>query len=197
MAAEWSADKGPEEHCLTEEVAQMRKLVLLAVGLVALVAVGFAVAKGPGQRSISAVSGTFAATNVSNSHTQTCTANGKTIVTTKARYAGTATGDVSLTGLITLDVTSTINTTDDLGTVNGKLRITTSGGKTDAQFAGVYSAGGVAGLASGHGQPPMRLVGNVSAGFSAGGGFTDGKIGGGTGGGDAVLVSPGGCPPGH
>jgi hypothetical protein len=174
----------------------MKRLVFVAAGLAALVAVGLAVAKGPGQRSIGAVSGTFTATTVSNSHTRTCTANGKTIVTTKAKYTGTATGDASLTGSITLDVTSTIDTTDDVGTVNGKLRIAGSG-KTDAKFSGVYAASSVAGFATGHGRPPMRLAGNVSAGFSAGGGFTNGKIGGGTDGGAAVQLGPGGCAPSH
>lgn len=124
------------------------------------------------------------------------TTDNKTIVVTKGTYGGTAAGDPDLAGPITLVARSVINTTDDVGLVTGKLRIdVASGGDTVAQFSAVYDHARLAGLATGHVQDPhAKLLANLSAGFSTGGGFSDGKIGN-TAGGSAVELASGKCEP--
>jgi hypothetical protein len=175
----------------------MRKLTLVSTVLVALVVAGLAVGKGlDGTKSAAAVAGTFTATTASNVQTRTCTtSDGKAIAVTHATYTGPAAGAADLTGAATLKVHSLINTTDDVGSVSGTLKIDTAGDKnTAAQFNAVYDHGNLAGLACGHSRDqPAKLLANLSAGFSAAGGFTNGKLGGGTAGGSAVFLGPGKC----
>src|SRR5262245_12657351 len=177
----------------------MRRLTFAAAVLGALVATSYAVAHGiEGAKSAKAVAGTFSATAASVS-TRTCTtSDGKAIVVTDGRYTGTATGDPDLTGAITLRARSTINTTDGVGVVDGRLRIDVASGRdTDAGFDAVYDHGTIAGLAAGRAHDPgAKLIANLSAAFAAATGFTGGKIGGGTAAGSAVeLSSAGGCRP--
>jgi hypothetical protein len=177
----------------------MRRLSFAAVVLVALIASSYAVAHGiEGAKSAKAVAGTFNAT-ASSVSTRTCTTtDGKTIVVTDGRYTGAATGDPDLTGAITLRAKSTINTTDGVGVVNGRLRIDVASSRdTEAEFSTVYDHGNIAGLAAGRAHDPSaKLIANLSAGFVAATGFTGGKIGGSTAAGSAVeLSSAGGCNP--
>jgi hypothetical protein len=176
----------------------MRKLALVAAGLVALVATGLAAAwSSDNGKSATAVAAKFDATTVGSSQTRSCTtSDGKTITTTKATYTGNATGASDLSGPITLDTRSVINTTDGVGTVTGKLKISATAGDTTAHFSLIYDHGNVAGLAEGHAATPdTKLLGNLSAGFSTTGGFSGGKLGGGTNGGSAVELGPGRCEP--
>jgi hypothetical protein len=159
-----------------------------------LAATGLAVGHGGGNDGTSAVAvaGTFGATTVSSTETKTCTSSaGKAIATTHATYRGTAAGAADLAGPITLDVRSAINTTDGVGLVEGKLRIDVASGRdTSARFTAVYDHGKLAGLATGKAHDPgMALVANLSAGFSAAGGFTDGKLGASAGGGAVEVAS--------
>jgi hypothetical protein len=180
----------------------MKKLALVAVGLAALVTAGLAVARGiDGYKSVSAVSGTFAATSTTGKiDSRTCTTtDGKTITSTRATYTGNASSvTADLNGPVTIDTRSVINTTDSIGEVDGRLSIAAGAGNTDLHFSSVYDHGNVAGLATGraatHG---VQLVGNLSAAFTAGspGGFSSGKIGGGTSGGSAIELGPGRCSP--
>ena len=172
-----------------------RTLILISSVVVALAATGYAVAQGfDGAKSVKSVTATFNATTASNVQTQTCTtSDGKTIVTTNGRYTGTASGDPDLTGPMTLDARSTINTTDNIGVVSGTLRIDVAGSDTRAHFDAVVSGGQLAGLANGGAHDPhVSLLANLSSGFTAAGGFTGGKLGG-TSGGGAVEVGPGKC----
>ncbi len=174
----------------------MRKVLLAIVGLVALVASSVAVAHGiGGARTASAVAGTFSA-SAGNVSTKSCTTtDGKSITITNGTYTGTATGDATLTGAVTIRTQSVINTTDDVGTVGGQLKIDVSGGSnTNAVFSAVYDHGSIAGLATGRGHQ-TALVGNLSATFSPTTGFTSGKIGGGTAGGSAVEFGSSSCKP--
>ena len=174
----------------------MRTLVLITAGLLMLTVTGLAVARGLNDgRSVKAGVGTFTATTVGDSQTRSCTtADGKAITSTSATYTGTATGAADLTGAITLQVRSTINTTDGVGVVNGRLKIAASAGDTNARFDAVYDHGTIVGLATGHTSTDnVRLLGNLSAGFTAAGGLTTGKIGGGTAGGSAVEIGAGKC----
>src|SRR5712671_6707651 len=120
----------------------MRKLTFAAVVLVALVAASYAVANGSeGAKSAKAVAGTFSATGTSTS-TRTCTTtDGKTIVVTDGKYTGVAAGDPDLTGPITLRAKSVINTTDNVGTVEGRFTIDAAGRNTDAGYSAVYDHG--------------------------------------------------------
>jgi hypothetical protein len=176
----------------------MRRLMLIVAGLVVLGSAGLAVAAGLNDaRSVKPVAGTFAATSTSGK-TRTCTTDdGKAIAVTNARYSGTAAGDPDLAGAIRIDARSVINTTDDVGTVSGRLRIdVASGNDTVAGFTAVYDHGKLAGLASGHAHDPrVKLLASLSAGFGASTGFSDGKLGGGTAGGSAVELGPTRCRP--
>lgn len=172
----------------------MRKLLWLGVAASALTAAGIAIADGIGTKSIKSVTGTFSATTVSKSSTRTCTNADGTFVLTNATYTGTAVGDPTLTGPALLKVRSLINTTKNIGTVNGAVRIDTAGKDTVAKLNAVYSGGQLAGLVSGKAGSNLRLLGNFSAGFSAAGGFTGGKIGSSSGG-AAVELQKGNCQP--
>ena len=176
----------------------MRKLTFAAVVLVALIATSYAVANGiEGAKSAKAVVGTFAATGTSTS-TRTCTTtDGKTIVVTDGKYTGLAAGDPDLTGPITLRARSVVNTTDNVGTVDGRFTIDLAAGKnTEANYSAVYDHGAIAGLATGKAHESNgKLVANLSATFSATSGFTGGKLGGGTSGGSAVELGAGSCKP--
>lgn len=178
----------------------MRKLMLFAVGLVALATAGIAVAHGieGGAKSAKAVAGTFSATTASKTSTRSCTTTeGKTIEVSQGRWTGAATGDPDLTGPITIEAKSTINTTDGVGVVEGALRIDVASGRdTRAAFSTVYDHGKVAGLAAGKAHDPSaRLLGNLSADFATATGFANAKIGGGTAGGSALELGPSRCAP--
>jgi hypothetical protein len=176
----------------------MRKLTYAAAVLLALSVTGFAVAHGiEGAKSSKAVAGTFAAAGGTTSSRTCTTTENKALVITDGKYTGTAAGDADLTGAITLRARSVINTTDGIGTVDGRLTIdVASGHNTDAAYSAVYDHGTIAGLASGKAHDPSaKLLANLSATFSAATGFTNGKLGGGTAGGTAVEVGPGSCKP--
>jgi hypothetical protein len=178
----------------------MRKLTFAAVVIVALVATSFAVAHGiEGAKSAKAVAGTFSATGTSTSSKTCTTTDGKTIVVTDGKYTGVAAGDPDLTGPITLRARSVVNTTDNVGTVDGRFSIDVANGRnTDAVYSAVYDHGAIAGLAVGKAhQPNSKLMANLSATFSAASGFTGAKLGGGTSGGSAVELGAGSCKPAH
>ena len=174
-----------------------RILAATVASAAALTATGLAVARNlDSNPNVRAVAGTFTATTASRVDTKTCTTtDAKTLVTATGTYTGAGLGDPDLTGNATLRVHSTINTTDNVGVVSGTLRIDVASGRdTQAQFTAVYSGGSLAGLAVGHAHDPAaKLVANLSAGFTTSGGFTSGKIGGGTSGGAAVELGPGRC----
>lgn len=173
----------------------MRKLVWLSITVVALVASGVAIAHGFDSKSVKAVSGTFTATTASNVRTSTCTGtNNDTYVSSSGSYAGTASGDPTLSGPVTINASSLIDTTTNVGQVNGQIRIGSGSTQAAAQFTAVYSGGTLAGFTIGRiSNPDATLYANVSAGFSATGGFTSGLIGGGTAAGSAIEVSSGSC----
>jgi len=178
----------------------MRRLTFLAIGLVVLATAGLAVAKAVAPtNSITSVTGTFTAMTVQQigKPTSCATSDGKTLVTAKARYSGVAAGDGNLAGPITLDARIVANATDNIGVVDGKLRIHVASGETAARFTGVWASGKLVGFATGHtGDPHAKLFANFSSGFAPATGFTGGKIGAADGG-SAVEVGPGKCAPKH
>jgi hypothetical protein len=175
----------------------MRKIVWITAALAALVGAGVAVAHQIDTKSITQVSATFTAATPSVVKTSTCTGSDGTYTKTDATYTGTSTStDPNLNGSISIDTDSLLNTTTNVGTVTGRIRFG-SGNGNSTQFTAVYSSGNIAGLASGHegGDSGTQLVANLSAAFSTTGGFSSGKLGGGTTGGNAVELSQGGCKP--
>jgi hypothetical protein len=173
----------------------VRRLIYALVAAVALAAAGLAIAGSGSPQAIRTVGGTFSATSVSDSRTQTCTNADGTFTFTTARYTGIATSsEPSLNGPIALQVRSAINTTKKVGTVDGALRIdVASGRRTEARFSAVFVNGQLSGLATGQAHDPnSRLVANVSADFGPTAGFGNGHLGG-TSGGGAVQLQPGRC----
>jgi hypothetical protein len=179
----------------------MRRLILsITAGLlflgagVAYANFGFGDSNGS---TVKAVLGTFSTGAATNPSTQTCTGTDNlTYTVTRATYTGTAPSgsgvDPSLTGNVTINALSVINSAG-VGTVKGTIQIdTSSSAHTTLGFATVYSSGAIAGLAAGRTSAGDGLLGNVSATFNATSGFSNGKIGG-TSGGNAVLLSRGGC----
>jgi hypothetical protein len=177
----------------------MRRLISITAAGLALLAAGIAVAHEGGSKSVKQVAATFTATTGSNVQTSTCTGSDNVTYTrTRGRWTGAAAttlpaGDTSLTGNATVDAQVIVNSSGD-GFVSGKLRID-GANHTSAWFEGVISGGShIAGLAEGHGSAPWsRLVANFSADWSSAGGFTIGKLGGGAAGGNAVVLTSGGC----
>lgn len=175
----------------------MRRLTFIAAGLAALLVTSIAVAHGIGAKSAKTVAATFQATGSSTSSRTCTTTDGKSITITDGRYTGTASGDPDLTGALTITARSVINTTDNVGVVDGQFRIDVSGGRdTFANYSAVYSANNIAGLATGAARSPgARLLANLSAGFNPSSGFSSGMLGGGTAGGNAVEIGPARCAP--
>ena len=174
----------------------MRQLLLIVTAGSALAVAGVAVGKGIEVQSVKQVSATFTATSVTNSSTRTCTNSDGTFAITRAEYTGIATSsEPTLSGQIRLNVQSLINTTKNLGTLSGKLRIDTASSRdTTARLDAIFANGQVHGLASGRVKDPSAsLLGDVSAGFTAAGGFTNGKLGGTDAGGAAVQLLRGAC----
>jgi len=179
----------------------MRRLIMITAAGLALLGAGIAVAHEGGSKSVKQVAATLTATTGSNVQTSTCTGSDNvTYTTTRGRWTGTAAttlpaGDTSLTGNATIDAQVIVNSAGD-GFVTGKLRID-GANHTSAGFEGVISGGShIAGLAEGRGSAPWsQLVANFSADWSSAGGFTNGKLGGGTAGGNAVVLTSGGCKP--
>ena len=180
----------------------MRRLILsITAGLLFLGAgaayanFGFGDSNGS---TLKAVLGTFSTGAATNASTQTCTGtDNATYTVTRATYTGTAPSgsgvDPSLTGNVTINALSVINSAG-VGTVKGTIQIdTSSSGHTFLGFATVYTNGAIAGLGAGRTSAGDGVLGNISATFNATSGFTYGKIGGGTSGGNAVLLSRGGC----
>lgn len=179
----------------------MRRLILITAAGLALLGAGIAVAHEGGSKSVKQVAATFTATSGSNVQTSTCTGSDNvTYTSTRGRWTGTAAttapaGDTSLTGNATVDAEVIVNSAGD-GFVSGRVRID-GANHTSAWFDGVISGGShIAGLAEGRGSAGWsRLVANLSADWTSGGGFTNGKLGGGAAGGNAVVLMSGGCKP--
>ena len=178
----------------------MRKMILASVAGLLLVCAGVAVAHGFDSKAVKQVSATFSATTASNLRTSTCTGADGSYAKSVATYTGSAvSSEPSLNGPARIEASSFVNTTTGVGTVSGQARIdTTDGRHTSFAFEGVLTHGSVVGLAEGRSRPgrdEVKLLANLSADYSAAGGFGNGKLGGGTAAGDAVLITSGGCHP--
>ena len=173
----------------------MRRIILAAVAAVALAAGAIAIA-GPPASGTTAVTATFAATSVSHLTTRTCTGPDGSYQFTDAQYSGTvSSSDSRLNGRpIKIHAHTVYNTTKNLGTVRGDLRIdTTSAGQIKAKLVAVDTSGTLGGSVDGHAGRGTSLVGTLSGtNFNPATGFASGtSIG--TDGSGAVLINPKPC----
>jgi hypothetical protein len=173
----------------------MKRFVVAAAALGALVATSVAVANGWRAADVSAVSATLTATTPTNVKTSTQTCNGQTIEITTGRWSGTATSTTAdLAGPAHLYVKSVYNVTKNLGWIEGKLKIEASDGKSVAHITGINSNGTIDAWLRGHaGKGDGGLLGSLTGTFSKTGGLTAGAIGSGSGADAAILVNPVRC----
>ena len=160
----------------------------------AVAAVGVAAATRNTQTT-QAAAADFAAGSVSKTSTQTCTGGDGTYQTTTATYTGTAmSSDPRLNGTLTIRASSVVNTTTNLGWLEGSLRIRgTNAGASGTIHAAIANGAAVGSLVGEGSHTQARLVASFSAPFSPAGGFGTGKIGSGSAAGAGVLFTHGDC----
>ncbi len=170
----------------------MRKLKWIAItALVGLTAAGVAVAVMP--KGISSATATFDTTKAAQTKTKTCTGADGTYELTKGVYTGTATG--ALAGNVRIRFHSTVNTTEDLGLLKGKLTVRSGGEgsqlKAKANLTAVINNGNVSGFLTGRVRDAGALLANFSANLS--GNDFDGQLGSGSATNTAILFAGTGC----
>jgi len=165
-------------------MSRKRVAAPVALALVALLAAGVAVAAHRRAQVTQQAAATFAATSVTHTSSQTCTASDGTYTETTATYEGTATSDdARLAGPLVIRAHSVVDTTTGLGWVDGTYRVRggdgngNASGNLHAAIAGGDAVGTVAGETDG---PQGRLVATFSSGFTASGGFSSGTLGSGS-----------------
>jgi hypothetical protein len=171
-----------------------RIAVPIALVAAAVAAAGVAAATRHAQTT-QAAAADFSAGSVSRSHSQTCVSSDGTYQLTTATYTGTATSsDARLNGTLEIRASSVVNTTTNLGFLDGTLRVrgtnTGASGTIHAAIANGTAVGSVSGQGS---RPEAKLVASLSAAFSPAGGFASGKLGAGSTGGAGVLYTRGEC----
>lgn len=162
-----------------------RPLIVGCVAGAALIAASAAVAHLT-LNGTETVAATFTAPR-DRAATRTCSGPDGVYELAGGRYEGEADSSTpALDGRIRLDVTTIYNTTERIGRIAGNVRINRSGsgsGDFRGRLVGTLTAGAgdtrvVDGFVSGRvGGHVADLFGNVTASFTAAGGFTAGKIG--------------------
>jgi hypothetical protein len=124
--------------------------------------------------------------------TKNCTGSDGAYTITVGRYEGTmASTNPALSGKVRIDVHSVYNNDEKAGWMRGKLRVEGTDSRAAADFSAVNLDGNVEGLLSGRaGSPKAGLLANFSATFGSGG-LTDGKLGTGASGNEALLFNRG------
>jgi hypothetical protein len=167
----------------------MKRMKFWIGGMIAALTIaGVAVAAGAQTDTPSA---TFNAT-AKRVATKNCTGNDGAYSITVGRYEGTMTStNPALNGPVRIDVHSVYNNDEKAGWMRGQLRVVGLSGRAAADFSAVNLDGNVEGLLSGRaGSPKAGLLANFSATFGSGG-FTDGKLGTGASGNEALLFNRG------
>jgi hypothetical protein len=167
----------------------MKRLILFAAALSALVAASAAVAHLRAG-DVTQVSATLSAATAANVQTRTLTCDGQTIEITLGHYSGTATSTTTeLNGPVDLFVKSTYNTTKKLGWVDGWVKVRGSDRRTRAGFTAINVDGKLDGWLRGSASHRGGvLFGSLAGSFSKTGGLTDGTLGTGTGTNAAVIA---------
>src|SRR3954468_11239814 len=174
----------------------MKRMKFWIGGVVALLAVTGVALAGQGANTATP-SATFVA-SAKRVDTKSCQGGDGKYTITRGRYEGTFTStSPALNGPARLTVRSVYNNDESAGWVTGELEIRngTAPGRTQARFSAVNLDGNVEGLIVGKSGPPRaNLLANFAATFdqSSSGGFTDGKLGSGASGNEALSLG-GGC----
>ena len=160
----------------------------------ALVAAGVATAWSR-QQQTQAAAASFTATSVSQLRATTCTGSDGTYQDTNAVYTGTATSsNASLNGPVEIRAHSVVNTTEQLGWLDGTLRVRpASGGGVSASFHAAIANGNLVGLVTAGVNNGGKLVASLSSAFTPSGGFTSGNLGTGSTPNAGVLFTQGTC----
>ena len=166
-----------------------------AVAAAALIAAGIAAAHSQWTESTQAAAADFTASSVSQSRSNTCTGSDGTYQDATATYTGTATSsNPQLNGALEIRAHSVVNTTEQLGWLDGSFRVRpASGAGVNASFHAAIANGNLVGLATAGSHDGGKLVASLSSAFTQAGGFTSGKLGSGTATGAAVLFTQGSC----
>lgn len=124
--------------------------------------------------------------------TRNCTGSDGAYSITVGRYEGTMTStNPALNGKVRIEVHSVYNNDEKAGWMRGHVRVLGTNSRAAAEFSAVNLDGNVEGLLSGRaGSPKAGLLANFSATFGSGG-FTDGKVGTGASGNEALLFNRG------
>lgn len=124
--------------------------------------------------------------------TRNCTGSDGAYSITVGRYEGTMTStSPALNGKVRIEVHSVYNNDEKAGWMRGHVRVLGTDSRAAAEFSAVNLDGNVEGLLSGRaGSPKAGLLANFSATFGSGG-FTDGKVGTGASGNEALLFNRG------
>jgi hypothetical protein len=168
----------------------MKRMKFWLGGVVAALAVtGIAVAAGGANTDTPSATFSAAAKRVA---TKNCTGGDGAYTITHGRYEGTiASTNPALNGKVRIDVHSVYNNDEKAGWMHGDVRVLGDDSRAHAKFDAVNLDGNVEGLLSGRaGKPKAGLLANFSATFGAGG-FTNGQVGTGASGNEAVLFSNG------
>ena len=149
-----------------------RNVAALALAVAAVTAAGVAAATRNAQ-STQAAAADFSATTVSQTSSRTCTAADGTYQETTATYTGTSTSsDARLNGALVLRVHSMVNTTTQLGWLEGALRVRGTDTGATATIRGAIANGAAVGSVVGQtGRPGAKLVASFSAAFGQSSGF--------------------------
>ena len=154
-----------------------RRILLASAAVIALAAAGIAIA-GPGSpASTSLVSATFYTNALAKNHTETCTpTSGDAYTTFDGWFTGAASSaDPRLTGPITVHVQSVLDTTKNVGSLRGDVRIdstTTPPGHLHAKLTAVNVGGVVQGWLNGNLGDGSHFMGSFSGTFSTATGFS-------------------------
>jgi hypothetical protein len=166
-----------------------------ALAVAALVGAGVAVASRNSQTTQQAAA-TFDAASVSQIHSTTCTSVDGVYQDANATYSGTSTStDPRLSGPVTIQVHTILNTTTQLGWVSGTLRVRNTGGTgvtadLDAALAGGRAIGF---LRADTRHDNGRLMSSFSSSFTPGAGFAGGELGAGSASNAGVIFTTGSC----
>ena len=173
-----------------------RYAVPAAVAAAALVATGIAAAHSQRTQSTQAAAADFAATTVSQSRSSTCTGSDGTYQDTTATYTGTATSsDPRLNGPLEIRARSVVNTTEQLGWLDGTFRVRPHERRRRVRVVPRRDRGRQPRRTHDRGgsHDSGKLVASVSAAFTQTGGFASGKLGSGTATGAGVFFTQGSC----
>jgi hypothetical protein len=173
-----------------EEERTMKRLKFWIAGMVAVLAAS-SIAMAAGGAATETPSATFNAA-AKRVVTKNCTGSDGSYTITHGRYEGTMTStNPALNGRVRLEVHSVYNNDEKAGWMRGELRVAGDDSRAAAVFSAVNLDGNVEGLLIGRaGKPRAGLLANFSATFGTGG-FTDGKLGTGASGNEALLFNRG------